>query len=132
MCPANPIWRETEPQVSLARYHPRPQRLPGEGTLFDGLTTNRRRYQHSSGAEEGNHLKRQPSLNLVLKGLSNDAVKLGQDLHGKLRVDALVPNKFIERIRQAGAEAMCSEQCQQGPRSTSRMQGRREVALMAA
>lgn len=53
----------------------------------------------------GNHLERQARLDLFLEGLSNDAVELRQDLHGELRVDALVPDQFIQRISQGSAEA---------------------------
>jgi len=50
-------------------------------------------------------LERKASLNPLIKGLGNDAVKLGQDLHGELGIDALGPDKIVQCIRQRRAQA---------------------------
>ena len=54
----------------------------------------------------GIHLEGQPGLDLLLQGLGNNAIELGQDLHGELRVDALLSDQLVERIRQGNAEAV--------------------------
>jgi hypothetical protein len=39
-----------------------------------------------------------------LQRLGNNAIELGQDLHGQLRVDPLVPDQLVQGIRQGDAE----------------------------
>ncbi len=52
------------------------------------------------------HLEGQPGLHLLLQGLGDNAIELGEDLHGELRVDALLSDQLVERIRQGNAEAV--------------------------
>ena len=59
----------------------------------------------TSDQRSGNHLERQPRLDLLLQSLGNDAVKLGEDLHGELRVDALLADQLVQGVRQGDTEA---------------------------
>lgn len=51
------------------------------------------------------YLECQPGLDLLLEDVCNRAIKVGQNLHGQLRVDAVVCNQIIEGIRERRAEA---------------------------
>lgn len=51
------------------------------------------------------YLESQPSLDLLLEYIGNSAVKIGKNLHRKLRVDAVVCDQIIEGICQRRAEA---------------------------
>lgn len=51
------------------------------------------------------YLERQASLDLLLEDVCDSAIKVGEDLHGQLGVDAVVCNQIIEGIRERSAEA---------------------------
>jgi len=53
---------------------------------------------------EANHLERQPRLDLLLQRLGNNAIELGEDLHGELGVDALLADQLVQGICQGDAE----------------------------
>ena len=69
-----------------------------------------------AGSGRGNHLESQSSLDFILQSLGNDAVKLGEDLHGELRIDALLPDQLVQGVGQGNTEAM-------GRRLTKRLLG---------
>lgn len=58
------------------------------------------------------HLKGQAGLDLLLKNLRNRAVKVGEDLHGELGIDAMLGDEVIEGICQSGADAAAKSFCQ--------------------
>lgn len=51
------------------------------------------------------YLERQPGLDLLLEDVCDRAIEVGEDLHRQLRVDAVVCDQIIERIRERRAEA---------------------------
>jgi hypothetical protein len=59
---------------------------------------------HPRAHGRSKHLKSQPGLDSLLQRLGNNAIELGQDLHGQLRVDPLVPDQLVQGIRQGDAE----------------------------
>ncbi len=54
---------------------------------------------------EVNHLECQPRLDLLLQRLGNNAIELGEDLHGELGVDALFADQLVQGVCQSDAEA---------------------------
>lgn len=54
------------------------------------------------------YLKRQPGLDLVLQNIRNGSIKIGENLHGQLRVDAVALNEVIQSVCQGGADAVHS------------------------
>lgn len=59
----------------------------------------------SPSSEVFAHLKLKSSFNVLLKSLSDGLIEIAQDLHGKLRVDALVADEIIEGICQSETNA---------------------------
>lgn len=51
------------------------------------------------------HLKRKFCLDLIGKDLSNDAVKVGQHLHGELGLDASLVDQVIQSIGERKTDA---------------------------
>lgn len=51
------------------------------------------------------HLERQARPDLFLQDLGNRSVKVRQDLHGQLGIDAVLGDQVIEGVRQGGADA---------------------------
>lgn len=54
------------------------------------------------------YLKGQPGLDLILQNIRNGSIKVGEDLHGQLRVDAVALNEVIQGVCQGGADAVHS------------------------
>jgi hypothetical protein len=52
------------------------------------------------------HLECQAGLDLLLESLGNGLVKVGQDLHGQLRVDALSADQVVEHVHECEADAV--------------------------
>lgn len=52
------------------------------------------------------HLERQPRLDLVLQRLSDGAIKVGEDLHRQLRVDAVLADEIVKGVSQRIADAV--------------------------
>lgn len=59
------------------------------------------------GRKEGTDLELQPTLDVFLQRLGDGLVKIAEDLHGELRVDAFIADEIIEGIRQSEPDAMC-------------------------
>lgn len=51
------------------------------------------------------HLELESRLDVLLERFRDGLVKVAQDLHGELRVDALVADEVVERVRQSEADA---------------------------
>lgn len=51
------------------------------------------------------HLELQARLDVLLQRLGDGLVEVAQDLHRQLRVDALIADEVVERIRQRKADA---------------------------
>lgn len=61
------------------------------------------------GARVGSpYLKRQPGLDLILQNIRNGSIKVGEDLHGQLRVDAVALDEIIQSVCQGSADAVHS------------------------
>ena len=75
---------------------------------------------HVSGQMKicGIHLERQSRLDLLLKRLGDDAVKLGQDFDSQLRIDTLSTDQIVQRVRQRHAKTASKSQLL-APRSHS-------------
>lgn len=52
------------------------------------------------------HLEGQPILDVLLQRLGDGLVEVAQDLHRQLRVDTLVADEIVERVRQGKADAI--------------------------
>jgi hypothetical protein len=51
------------------------------------------------------HLEGHPVLDVSLQRLGNGLIEVAEDLHGKLRVDALIADQIVERIRKRKTDA---------------------------
>lgn len=51
------------------------------------------------------NLELQPTLDILLQCLGNGLVKIAENLHSKLRVDALLADQVVERVRQSEPDA---------------------------
>jgi hypothetical protein len=52
------------------------------------------------------NLKGKPILDVLLQRLGNGLVEVAQDLHRQLRVDTLITDEVVERVRQGKADAI--------------------------
>lgn len=52
------------------------------------------------------YLKCQPGLDLVLQNIRNGSIKVGEDLHGQLRIDAVALDEVIQSVCQGSADAV--------------------------
>lgn len=55
------------------------------------------------------HLEGQTALDVLLQRLGDGLIKVAQDLHRQLRVDALLADEVVESIRQSETDAMQGE-----------------------
>lgn len=51
------------------------------------------------------HLELESRLDVLLERFRDGLVKVAQDLHGELRVDALIADEVVERVGQSEADA---------------------------
>lgn len=51
-----------------------------------------------------NHLERQPRLDLLLQDLGDSFIEMRKDLHGQLRIDAMLGNQVIESVCQGSPD----------------------------
>jgi hypothetical protein len=52
------------------------------------------------------HLELKTGLDILLQRLGDGLIKVAQNLHGKLRVDALITDEIIEGIRQSETDTV--------------------------
>lgn len=65
-----------------------------------------------SGKPPSTHLERQPSLDLICEYVGDRLVKVGEDLHGQLGLDAALGNQIVQRVREGTAQTVrCQPAC---------------------
>lgn len=68
--------------------------------------------QCAAREEASPYLKRQPGLDLILQNIRNGSIKVGEDLHGQLRVDAVALDEVIQSVCQGSADAVHKRRAQ--------------------
>lgn len=63
------------------------------------------RHQRAWGISRTVHLELQTAADVLLECFRDGLIKVSQDLHGQLRMDARLADKVVERIRQRKANA---------------------------